>query len=52
VCTVQRSYGKFFWLTDSGGARNFDREGPKIEKSCDLSMVTLFGYVITMTALK
>jgi len=33
-------------------ARNFDWEGPKIEKSCDLSLVTFFGDVIKMTSLK
>jgi len=29
--------------------RNFDWEGRKIEKSYDVSLVTVFGDVITMT---
>jgi len=32
--------------------RNFDWEGPIIEKSCNVSLVTVFGDVITMTSLK
>jgi len=33
-------------------ARNLDWEGPKMEKSCDVSLVSLFGDVITMASLK
>jgi len=39
-------------MRTTGVARNFDWERPKIEKSCDLSLVTFIGDVITMTSLK
>jgi len=35
----------------TGVAINFDWEDPKVEKSCDVSLVTFF-VVITMTSLK
>jgi len=39
-------------LTSHSVARSFDWEGPKIEKSCDISLVTFFGDAIMMTLLK
>jgi len=39
-------------LLDTGVTRNFDWEGPKMEKSCVVSLVTFFGNVITMMPLK
>jgi len=36
----------------TGVARNFDWEGPKMEESCDINLVTYFGDVITMASLK
>jgi len=41
-----------FIANDTGVARNFDWEGPKMEKSCDFSLVTFFGDVIIVTSLK
>jgi len=35
-----------------GVTRNFDWEGPKMEKSCDVSLVTFIGDVLRMTSLK
>jgi len=36
----------------SGVTRNFNWEGPIIETSCNVSLVTFFGDVIKMTSLK
>jgi len=36
----------------TGVARNFDWEGPKMEKFCDVILVTFFGDVMIMTSLK
>jgi len=36
----------------TGVARNFDWEGPKIEKFCDVILVTFFGGVMMMKLLK
>jgi len=36
----------------TGVASNFDWEGLKIEKSCNISLVKFFGDVIAMTSLK
>jgi len=39
-------------FTQAGVAKNFDWEGPKIEKSCNLSLVAFIDNVITTTSLK
>jgi len=48
-------YGKLkigFLNEHTGLARNFDYGGPKMEKSCDVSLVTFFGDVMATTSLK
>jgi len=40
-------------LTQTTGVpRNFDWEGPKLEKICDVILVTFFGDVMVMKSLK
>jgi len=36
----------------TGVVRNFNWEGPNMEKFCDISLVTFFDDVITTTSLK
>jgi len=36
----------------TGVARNFDWGGPKMEKFCDVMLVTFFGDVMAITSLK
>jgi len=36
----------------TGVARNFDWEGPKMKKICDVNLVTFFGDVVAITSLK
>jgi len=40
----------YVWTT--GVARNFDCGGPKIEKFCDVILMTFFGDVMAITSLK
>jgi len=35
----------------NGVARNFDWEGPKLEKICDIILVTFFGNLMVMISL-
>jgi len=37
---------------DTGVAKNFDWEGPKMEKACDINLVTFLRDVITTISLK
>jgi len=41
---------KYLKITDL--ARNLDWEGPKMEKFCDVILVTFFGDAMAMTSLK
>jgi len=41
-----------WWVFLTGVSRNFHWEGPKMEKSCDLSLATFFSDLITATSLK
>jgi len=39
-------------LVNTGVARNFDWEGPKLKKNCDVILMTFFGDVMVMASLK
>jgi len=41
-------YKNYFTVTITGVAGNFDWEGLKMEKSCDVSLVMFFSVLITM----
>jgi len=49
---VEKKNGIFFLPEPTGVARNFEWKGPKMEKFCDVILMTFFGDVISMASLK